>query len=223
MFKRNRITSCLVIMFLVINQVSWFSHNCTVVPNNKIIHNCTVVRFIMKCCTVFLQFIFFNKIIVRSDVQLPTWKGYVHTDRMINERSDDRFQTPKYGVHTGRMTKQMQQPKCDVHIDRMIDERSDKQSPTPRCLLHMDGVTDEISDEGSPTPKCDVDTDKLMRGQTKDPTNRNVTTNVWHTHGRTEWQVKFGLAARPIILSLRTNNCKTKQVNIFSNNIILCH
>ena len=105
MFKRNRITSCLVIMFLVINQVSWFSHNCIVVPNNKIIHNCTVVPFIMKCCTIFLQFIFVNKIIVRSDVQPPAWKGYVHIERMINERSDNRFQTPKYGEHTDGKTK----------------------------------------------------------------------------------------------------------------------
>ena len=43
-------------------------------------------------------------------------------------------------------------------------------------------MTDEISEEGSLTPKCDVDTDRLIRGQTKDPTNRNVTTNVLHTY-----------------------------------------
>ena len=73
-----------------------------------------------------------------------------------------------------------------VHTDGMIDERSDEQSPTPKCVLHTDGMADKISEEGSPTPKCDVDIDRLMRGQTKDPTNINVTTNVWHIHGRND-------------------------------------
>ena len=73
-----------------------------------------------------------------------------------------------------RMAKQTQQPKCDLHTDGMIDERSYERSPTPRCLLITDRVTNKISDEGSPTPKCDVDTDRLMRGQTKDSTNRNI-------------------------------------------------